>query len=193
MSSPYTLSVDDRRRPSAGIIRDLTADVQQFAKYASEVLPDIEFALENGTGVGAANQWYLARRTLAGTTFDLLDLSGGLTDFRGATIAFTKIKRVLVAVIAPDGTTAVQVGPQNQTHAWVGPWGGVGAADYLTVIDYLDLPNRFAGWTVTNASTDILPIFNPGSSPVTYAIWIIGEQLGVLYGFLERAWRQCDC
>ena len=172
----YTVRINERIL-GGGIIQDPTTGRQQVMRQGYGILPDLSYAVNTGTGAGNANVWYAGIRTLAATTYDLLDLYGGLTDPFGATINFTAIRRVLIALSAPDGTASLRVGPQNQTHAFPGPFlGGVGATVYETILDELDWKNPFAGWAVANGSTDILAIYNPGATSVQYGIWIVGEQ-----------------
>lgn len=171
-----TLSVGERPA-GGGILSDSTLLVQQAASYGAGVLPELSLALENGTGANQANIWYLAKRTLAATTYDLLDLAGGLTAFNGSTITFTKIKRVLVAIDSPDGTKRVRVGPQDQSNPWPGPWGGTGPTVYADVLWKFDVVNPFAaGWAVTAGTGDVFPVYNPGGSSVDYIIWLLGVQ-----------------
>lgn len=158
-----------------GRLYDTTTLSQIVATFGSGVLPSIDLSFQNGTGSGYANQWYLARRTLAATTYDLLDLAGGLTQYDGSTITFTKIKRVLIALVSPDGTAKLRIGPQGQSNPFTGPWGGTGATVYREVIHKDDMTHPYAGWTVTAGTGDILPIYNPTGSSIVYAIWIIGE------------------
>lgn len=157
-----------------GIIRDTTTGKSQTANYGQGALPSRTLAFTNGTADQQVNLWYLAQRTLAATTTDSLDLAGGLTGYGGATLTFTKIKRVYVSIVSPDGTKSLRVGPQGVANAAQLGWGGTGATVYNTVITDLDLVHSYAGWSVTAGTGDILPIYNPGASAVTYAIFILG-------------------
>lgn len=159
-----------------GRIEDAATGQNQQAIFGRGALPSLDQTFTYGTGSGAVNMWYLARRTLATVTFDLLDLAGGLTDFKGAAITFTKIKRVLLVIIDPDGTKTLRIGPQNQSNPFIGPWsGGSGATVYNTVFRKFDQDQPYAGWTVTAGTGDILPIYNPGATSVTYLLWLLGE------------------
>jgi hypothetical protein len=159
-----------------GRIQDSATSQAQNAIFGQGVLPSLDQTFSYGTGSGKVNMWYLARRTLATVTFDLLDLAGGLTDYKGAAITFTKIKRILLVVIDPDGTKTLRIGPQNQSAPFIGPWsGGTGATVYNTVFRKFDQDEPYAGWAVTATTADILPIYNPGASSVTYLLWLLGE------------------
>ena len=114
-------------------------------------------------------------RTLAATTFDLIDLAGGLTDYKGATITFAKVKWIYVALSTQDGTNALRIGPQNQANAWQGPWGGTGATVYRTTYTDWEFYRPVTGTTVTAGTGDIFPVYNPGAGSVDYLLWVLGN------------------
>lgn len=157
-----------------GQVRDTATGAFQPAVFGADVLPSATLTLTTGTGNQQVNQWYCARRTLAGTTFDLLDLSGGLTNGLGQTVTLTKLKYVRLSVVSPDGTKALRIGPQNQAAAAQLWFGGTGATVYDTVYETVEHRMTYAGWTITGTTADILPIYNPGGSAVIYAIWLMG-------------------
>lgn len=171
MATTFTVA---ERTIGGGQIADPDTLQQQPAAYGFGVLPDLTLSLPQGTGSGQAQKWYLARRTLASTATDLLDLAGGLTDFQGNPITFSAVKRVLVAVVDPSAAKSVRVGPQGAANAWQGWWGGVTSPVYDTVFWKLDQINPYSGWTVTAGTGDILAVYNPSAGSVTYAVWIIG-------------------
>lgn len=157
-----------------GIIRDTVTLQQQPASFGLGVLPSLNFELQNGTGSGQANKWFLERRTVNATTYDLLDLAGGVDDYKGDPITFTAIKRCLLKIVDPNGTKKLYLGPQNQTNAaqlWAG---GTGATAYDEVFWGIDHKHPYAGWTVTAGTGDILPVYNPTGSAITYAIFLLG-------------------
>lgn len=154
-----------------GRINDPDTGITQNGVFGGAVLPRPDLVISSGTDDFQANNWYLARRTVAGTTSDNLDLAGGLSNF-GGTLTFTKIKRVYVAIIDPDGVKSLRVGPQSVSNAWTGPFGST--SDYASVMYRLDLLEPYDGWTVAAGTADILGIYNPGATPVTYAILLIG-------------------
>jgi hypothetical protein len=157
-----------------GRIADATTGQQQNAIYGRTILPARSRSFTHGTGSGQANKWHLSQRTLATTTFDLLDLAGGLTDYKGAAITFTKIKRVYVAIVDPSSSKSLRVGPQNQSNAGQFGWGGTGATVYQTVYTDWDDYEPYAGWTVTAGTGDIYPIYNPSAGSVTYVLFVLG-------------------
>lgn len=134
-------------------------------------------ALSSGTGSGAANQMFHDERTLATTATDSLDLAGGLTNPLGATITFSKIKLMIVAIVSPDGTKALRIGPNNTANAWQGWFGGTGANVYETVYDMVARWDFYGSWTSVTAGTgDLLIINNPSAGSVTYNILLVGTQ-----------------
>jgi len=168
----FDINTDDRLS-GGGAITDSSTAVSQSASFGSGVLPTIRYRYSYGTGSGQVNAWYLARRTLAATTFDNLNLTSGLTTL-GTTFSFTKLKRVLVAIIDPDGTKSLRVGPQNQANANPLWFAAVTANFYETTYTYVLKDRPVTGWDVAAASTDILSIYNPGAGSLDYAIWILG-------------------
>lgn len=160
----------------AGAIRDTSRGTALRREFGGGGVPELSVALTYGTTADKGDWLYYAERTLAATTFDLLDLSGSLTDGLGNTITATKLKFALVAIESPDGTKAVRVGPQNQTNAAQLHWGGTGATVYKTVTHWdLVVWEPVAGYTVTAATADIFPVYNPGGSAVTYHILLAGK------------------
>lgn len=156
-----------------GIITDSANGATQPASVGQGVLPSLLSAYTYGTGTAQVNAFYAASRTVAATTFDLINLTT-TTAALGTTFSLTKLKFLLVAVQSPDGTKSLRVGPQNQSNAAQLWFGGTGATVYDTVFTYRVWENPYAGYTVTASTGDILPIYNPGASSVTYGIWILG-------------------
>lgn len=139
------------------------------------LIPALGLTLLNGTGSGQASNWYLAVRSVAGTTADNLDLAGGLTNGLGQVLTFTKVKYLLLAINSPDGAKKLDLGPKGASNPFIGPWaGGSGATVYDEVYEVYENRNTFSGWTVTATTGDILGIYNPGATTVTYTIFIIG-------------------
>jgi hypothetical protein len=162
------------RTIGGGRVGDDATGQYQAAVFGKANLPARVRSLTHGTGSGQANKWHLSQRTLATTTFDLLDLAGGLTDYKGAAITFTKIKRVYVAIVDPSSSKSLRVGPQNQSNAGQFGWGGTGATVYQTVYTDWDDYEPYAGWTVTAGTGDIYPIYNPSAGSVTYVLFVLG-------------------
>lgn len=130
--------------------------------------------LTNGTGANQAKDMFTDRRTLAASTSEDLDLSGVLTNAFGASIAFTKI-RALIISSAADNVNDVVIGG-HATAACASFFGDV--TDKLKVKPggtvALIAPDA-AGYAVTAVTADLLKITNGGAgTPVTYDIVIIG-------------------
>jgi hypothetical protein len=138
----------------------------------SDALP-IDLSLGDGTGDSQGNQWYFASHTLAATTGVNLDLTA-LANALGS-VAFTKIRHMVVILSAPDGTKVIRVGPQNETNGWQGPFPVVTANGWFEVRDALVLGSRYAdGIGAVSGTNKILRLYNPGAGSVTVQVWLIG-------------------
>jgi hypothetical protein len=135
--------------------------------------------LSTGTGSNQANAIFADQRTLSASATEGLDLYGSLTDPLGGTLNFATIKAIKICA-ASANTNNVNFGPGigNTATAFPGPMQSNNTS-YSSV-----RPGGCAlhvapqtGWTVTNATQDILPIGNSGgSTSVTYDIVILGTQ-----------------
>lgn len=163
----------DLRLSGGGSVRDSATAQAQSAAFGGAILPTLKFNYTFGTGNAQVNKWYLAKRTLTATTFDNLDLTAGLSTL-GTTQAFTALKRVLIAIISPDGTKKLRVGPQAQTHANILWFQATTANFWEETYTYIDKERPVTGWAVAAGSTDVLSIYNPGASSLDYAIWLLG-------------------
>ena len=152
----------------SGRVDSVTAGVNDF--------PSLSIDYTDGTSSNQAKTYFVDQRTLAGTTNDDLDLAGSLTDPFGTTITFTVIKEIIIAIVSPNGTKKLRVGPQGVANAWQGPFGGVAAANYLEFFHHWKMPSEpYTGYAVTAGTGDILRINNPTGSSIDYAILIVGE------------------
>lgn len=167
----FDINTDDKLS-GGGSISDGVAS-SMFAGYGGAVLPTIRTRYTFGTGSAQVNKWYLAQRTLTATTFDNLNLTSGLSVL-GTTQAFTALKRVLIAIITPDGTKKLRVGPQGQTNSNQLWFQAVTANFWEETYTQIWKDRPVTGWPVVAATSDILSIYNPGATSVTYAIWLLG-------------------
>jgi len=141
-------------------------------------VPALDILLDFGTGSAQANKLYIAKRTLAATTYDDLDMSGTALDV-GVGLAnvfsITVLKLAVVAIVTPDGTKKLRVGPQGRAAAFAAPYGGVGVTVYKEVTRW-DVPvwESVAGYAVANAATDVFPIYNPTASSIDYWVLLCG-------------------
>lgn len=163
----------DDRITGGGSITDSSAGTSQVATFGFGVLPVIRSRYSFGTGSGQVNKFYVAQRTLAATTYDDLNLTSGLSTL-GATQAFTALKRVLVAIVNPDGTSRLRVGPQGRSNANQLWFQAATTNFWEETYSYVLKDRPVTGWAVTAASTDVLSIYNPTGSSITYAVWLMG-------------------
>lgn len=146
--------------------------------------PALLMAYINGTSdvptgtSGQANQWFIDKRTCNAGSNDNLDMYGGLTNELGQTVQFAKIKLILIIVLNPDGTKKLLVGPQGVAHAFQGPFsGGAGATIYKEVKNWDTIVNDiWAGYSIVDATNDVLGISNPGGTNIDYIVAILGVQ-----------------
>jgi hypothetical protein len=125
-------------------------------------------------GDGQAQSWWHDTRTLAAGVTESLDLYG--TALQGPfneNVQAVTVRAIVVVITTPDGTQAVQVGPQGVANAAQLGFGGTGATAYLTTKTFLPLFEPYAGWTITPTTGDLLPIKNPTGVSVTYTIWVL--------------------
>jgi hypothetical protein len=137
---------------------------------------DYARALNLATGVGAhqADLMYSGSRTLAASAVEDLDLSGPLIDAFGSTLAFVRIKGIVIAASA-NNTNNVIVGgaATNGFVNWVSdPTDKVivrpGGVFALFAQDAVSYP-------VTAGTGDLLHVANSGAGTgVTYDVVIIG-------------------
>lgn len=163
----------DVRLSGGGTLTDSANVLTQIANFGGAILPTIFSRYSFGTGNAQANKWYLAKRTLAATTYDDLDLTSGLTA-AGATQAFTALKQVLIAIISPDGTKKLRVGPQGRTHANQLWFQAATANFWEETYTHIWKDRPITGWALSAGSTDVLSVYNPGGSSLDYAIFLLG-------------------
>lgn len=129
--------------------------------------------MATGTGTGLADQIWHDDRQIAASGTDDLDLSGALTNALGASVAFARIKALLV-LAADANTNNVLVGgaASAQFINWVSD-----ATDKVVVAPggLLLLVAPKAGYVVTATTGDLLRIANSaGGTVVNYKIALIG-------------------
>lgn len=136
---------------------------------------DVLVDLVDGTATGQADRIYAARRTLAASGNETLDLAGSLADVFGTTISFAKVKLILIRNVSTVAAT-LEFGPNASNGAGIG--GFWKAAANKSVIPKDNAFRIFydpAGWSVTAGSADLLYVENiNGSNAATYDIVIIG-------------------
>ncbi len=132
------------------------------------------YSLANGTAANQANQIFSDTRTITASGSEDLDLSGSLANAFGTTIAFTKIKAIIISAAAGNTNNVIVGG--NDTAAWAAMFG----ADTDTLVlrpgatFCMCVPDS-TGLAVTATTDDLLTIANSGgTTSVTYEIVIIG-------------------
>ena len=164
LSATGSLSKDD----SVSVVTDsVSNDTNSF--------PSLSFDLTTGSGANQADKWFRKYVTLAATTTTSFDLIGSTdTDPFGQANNLTRVVAFLVAIVDPDGTKAVRVGPQGGTNAFVGPFDS--ASSYLTVkYWHLSSEPSATGWAVSSGTTDKFFVYNPSASSVDFVVWILGS------------------
>lgn len=156
-----------------GVLSDLVSLASQPANIGQGPLPALLSSYTYGTGSQQVQAFYCATRTVSATTFDLINMTSGIVGL-GNTFPLTALKLLLLIISGPDGTKKLRVGPQAQSNANQLWFGGVGATAYDEFLTYRLYDNPFAGLPVTPSTADVLPVYNPGASPVTYGIWALG-------------------
>lgn len=141
-------------------------------KYPFKFSSNNQFS--NGVGANQANEIFTDTRTLAASGTEDLDLSGVLLNAFGSTIAFDRIKAMMVTA-SPSNTNDVLVGG----HATLAVESFFGdASDTIRVKPggtvALIAPD-VNGYTVADGVDDMLTITNSsGGTGVTYTILLIG-------------------
>lgn len=132
--------------------------------------------LANGTGANQNDLVYQVQGTLAGSATVDLDLSGVLTDAEGTTIAFARIKEIIIENLSADPNTAAHLDAGGGSNPFIGPMSGTTPKDEtrvggITVKACADA----TGWAVTAATGDIFRLTNKHASQVcTYRITFVG-------------------
>jgi hypothetical protein len=133
-------------------------------------------SFSQGTGAGQADRLYQARRTIAASGTDDLDLAGTLTDVLGQTLTFVKIKAIMVSAAAGNTNNVVLGGAaSNGFTTWTGA-----ATDKVVIrpggtFALIAGQGDAAGYAVTATTGDLLRVANSGAgSTVTYDIVVVG-------------------
>lgn len=119
--------------------------------------------------------WYLNQATITSGTTLSINLNGG-SDANpfGAALTWTKLKLVLISLVAPNGTNKIQIGPQGVSNAaqlWFG-----GVTSVCVVDEYYTMfkAGPPAGWTITPATAMLFNIKNPNAGSVNVSILLGG-------------------
>jgi hypothetical protein len=131
--------------------------------------------LADGDGVDEADQvWESLNRALADGAAETLDLSGSLENEQGETVAFTKVKGILIHNKSTVATSILSVGAAA-SNQFVAPFGD--ASDLVKVrpggLLFLWAPDATA-YACAAGSTDNLKIANAAGGAAVYDIRIVG-------------------
>lgn len=130
--------------------------------------------LTDGVGTDQVNRLYYDRRTLSsGTTLDY-DLTASLTNRRGESLTFARVKLIMVSNYETASGRIITVGG----HPTAAMTGWVGAANDVIKVDaggsfFLTCPTA-TGWVITNGTSDQLRVVTSGGGTVTYDLVIMG-------------------
>lgn len=131
--------------------------------------------LASGTGAGNADRVFQARRTIAASGTDDLDLAGVLTDAFGASITFARIKGLFIAASSAN-TNNVVVG-NAASNAWATLLNATGTVTLRpgAVLAAIAGAADTTTYSVTASTGDLLRLANgAGGSTVSYDICIVG-------------------
>lgn len=146
--------------------------VQDLANVGVGTFPAIGAQLVDGTGAGKANKIWAGVLTIAASSSTTLTLSSGLVGGAGQAVAFAIIRRILIRFRSPATGQYVVVGGAA-THPWA-PWLSTTSVTEK-VADMLLRVSDTDGWTVGSGSADQLEFANPGGSPITVDVVLVGE------------------
>lgn len=152
--------------------------LQARSRYGTSPTPSGLFQLGDGTATGQANCAYEATFTISAGATQQIDLKGGNgeVDLLNVLLAFTAVKGVeVVLTTAPASGVSVQVGPQGLTNAAQLWFQAATTNFYDTVRDRFAQFDRATGWAL-DATHKVVGIKNPGASPVTVWVRVIGTK-----------------
>lgn len=131
-------------------------------------LDELTFTLEDGTGVGQANDLYFSRQTIAAAGSFALNMRGvALFNFMGEAINWTALKGLLVVMLLPaPATKSFTLGPDGgaaPAQAW---FSGTGAGQKTTHTHYeFKVDVLGPGWPLVDAN-DTLFVKNPSAGAI---------------------------
>lgn len=133
--------------------------------------------LASGTSADTMNIVWHDTRTVSGSSNDDLDLTNLTASYFGVsgTRSFSKVRGIYIQNNSSVSGDVLNVGAAG-TNPFVEPFASVSASKVQVGADsVVVISNKKDGWTVTNASSDVLRIANPGSNAISYTICIWGQ------------------
>lgn len=128
-------------------------------------------SLDDGNGIGQADQVFHDRRTLPAMTGETLDLLAMTTQAVGVTVpmVFSRVRLLQIENLSTSDWCGLNVGADianPATHYAM----RVGSRSLVT------LDNRREGWGIDDGNRELV-IANPNNEAVTYEIILIGAEL----------------
>lgn len=141
--------------------------------YESRVSKVIKFTPGVST-IAQADLMWADSRSLAASTSEDIDLSGGVSDVFGVALSFAEVTSIFVE---NTGTSTITVGGAA-SNGFIGPFGAAAHTITIPAGDIVLLTNM-NGWAVTAGTGDILKVLSGAGSTGTYNIVVIGRTVAV--------------
>jgi hypothetical protein len=139
---------------------------------AAQAQSQRNFDYATGTGAGQIDYHVEKSYTLAAGASTTLVLSAFVDDLL-RTIAFVRLKRLIVDITAKTGSDALTVG--NATSNPIASFTGSGTQTWTVRRYDLKVADDATGFAVAAGSADQLKFLNSGSAPMTFTISITGN------------------
>ncbi len=159
---------------------NLTDRVTEYLDYGLTVLPAQgtelpTYSWPNGTGAGQVDlRWEKAgssQITLAAGGSVTFVLSA-LTDALGRTVAFARVRKLVIWITSKTGTDYLTVGGAS-LHDWTAIVGATGNTFVVRSLE-LKVAEDATAFPVTSGTSDQLKITNSGSASVTFSLSLSG-------------------
>jgi hypothetical protein len=157
------IQVTDSARPAA------INDTVVFGKGGLQTLTQ---TLSDGTGANKANKMYAATVSLAAAATTTLVLSDGSLVQDGQSVAFTIVRRVLIALRTPATGVKLRLGGAG-THPWAPWWSDQTITEDFPYIFWR--AGDIDGFAVSSGSHDQLKVANPSGSTQAADLVLVGE------------------
>ncbi len=168
-----TLSVDVKTS-----LEWLFQDIDPLSTISDTSKLTYKHSFADGTATDQADILWYDERTVATAANDDLDLTALTRTVFGSVLMvnFAKVKSLLIVNTATAAGEDLTFGAAA-TNAWTGPFGAGTHTLEVPAASSVLLVNRKTGWSVANASSDILRIANSGTANITYRIALVGTSV----------------
>jgi hypothetical protein len=134
----------------------------------------------DGSGADKASKFFVGQYSIAALGNQQLDLAGGLTDYFGASITFTKIREILIELDATSTASELVIGGGTDgagTNAFAGFLGDASHKVRCGNGSFFHAGRPDAtGFAVTAGTGDILRIENAdGANAAAVNVFLVGE------------------